>query len=59
MAIVTTHSVFLLPLILEVLENVCIVIICLPVCDAINSEVITLDFLSSHFPKLQESQDKI
>ena len=51
MAIVTAHSVFLLPLILEVLENVCIVIICLPVCDAINSEVITLDFLSSHFPK--------
>ena len=51
MAIVTAHSVFLLPLILEVLENVCIVIICLPVCDVINSEVITLDFLSSHFPK--------
>ena len=46
-----------LPLLPAILDNMYMVIICFPVCDAMNSEV-TLAFLSSRFPKWLESQDK-
>ena len=42
-----------LPLLLEILGNMCMVIICFPVCDVINSEL-TLASLSSRFPTWPE-----
>ena len=42
-----------LPLLLEILGNMCIIIVCFPVCDVINSEL-TLAFISSRFPTWPE-----
>ena len=39
-----------LPLLIEVLGNICIVSICFPVCGVIDFEI-NLAFLSSHFPR--------
>ena len=47
-----------LPLFVEILGNMCIVIIYCPVCDVINCEV-NLCFLSNCFPKWPKSRGKI
>ena len=39
----------MLPLLLEILGDICIAIVCLPVCDVINFEV-KLSYISNRFP---------
>ena len=46
-----------LPLLLEILGNMCIIITCFPVCDVINFEITFSFLISSHFPIWPKRQD--
>ena len=46
-----------LPLLLEILGNMCIIITCSPVCDVIKFEITFSFLISSHFPTWPKCQD--